>query len=318
VSPRIATIGRWLLATVAVALLVSFVDVPTIGARLAGTDLRFAVPAVLGLVVVHAVAATTWRRLLRDLAGVSLDWRATLRLYYAAQVLGTVTPGNLGADVYRVLAVRVEASRGQLVGPVLVQRLTSTIALISLGVAGAMVLPVPGLAPFGLVAAALGGILAITTVAMLRRTDAADGGRLWRIFGWTGATVSRGRLRSAVRDGIGLGLVFHGAGLLLGLVLVRAVDAEAVVQPSLVLAALAVARLSLAVPIAPNGIGIQEGVLAILFVQLGLPAESAIAAALLNRLAFLLTAAVGAISLAVPRGARPAPVPRPSRPPVGG
>jgi uncharacterized membrane protein YbhN (UPF0104 family) len=153
---------------------------------------------------------------------------------------------------------------------------------------------------------------------MLRRTDAADGGRLGRIFGWTGATVSRGRLRSAVRDGIGLGLVFHGAGLLLGLVLVRAVDAEAVVQPSLVLAALAVARLSLAVPIAPNGIGIQEGVLAILFVQLGLPAESAIAAALLNRLAFLLTAAVGAISLAVPRGARPAPVPRPSRPPVGG
>ena len=53
-----ARIARWLLAIVAVALLVSFVDLPTIGARLAGTDLRFAVPAILGLVAVHAVAAS--------------------------------------------------------------------------------------------------------------------------------------------------------------------------------------------------------------------------------------------------------------------
>ena len=93
VSPRVATLARWALALVVVGLLASFVDLGAIGARLAGADLRLAVPAVIGLVLVHVLAATTWRRLLRTLAGVSLGWATALRLYYAAQVLGTITPG---------------------------------------------------------------------------------------------------------------------------------------------------------------------------------------------------------------------------------
>src|SRR6185295_3727965 len=120
-----------------------------------------------------------------------------------------------------------------------------------------------------------------------------------------------------IRDGFGLALLFHTVSLVLGLVLVRAVDADATRDPWIVLGALAVARLSLAVPISPNGIGIQEGLLAILFVQLGLPADTAIAAALLNRLGFLLTAAVGAAALVSPGAARPVPQ-HPSRPPARG
>ena len=124
-------------------------------------------------------------------------------------------------------------------------------------------------------------------------------------------------MRSAVRDGFGLGLLFHGSSLLLGLVLVRAVDPVASAQPWLVLGALAVARLSLAVPLSPNGIGIQEGLLAILFVQLGLPADVAIAAALLNRLGFVATAAVGLLCLIAPASARPVAV-RPGPPAARG
>ena len=52
------------------------------------------------------------------------------------------------------------------------------------------------------------------------------------------------------------------------------------------------------VPISPNGIGIQEGAPAIPFVQLRLPPDVALAAALLNRLALLLTAGMGATALA--------------------
>ena len=112
--------------------------------------------------------------------------------------------------------------------------------------------------------------------------------------------------------------MFHAISLLLGLALVRAVDPAAAAQPWPVVGALAVARLSLAVPISPNGIGIQEGLLTLLFVQLGLPADTAIAAALLNRFGFLLTAAVGAAALVSPGAARPVPAPHPSRPPVRG
>jgi uncharacterized membrane protein YbhN (UPF0104 family) len=318
-NPRVARVARWGLAVVAVGLLVSFVDLGSIGLRLAGTDLRLAVPAVIGLVLVHVIAATTWRRLLRDLAGVSLAWATTLRLYYAAQVLGTVTPGNLGADVYRVVAVGAEAGRAQLAQPVLVQRLTSVVAIVCLAVTGGLFLPIPGLGPFLLVAAAIGVILAVVSVAAVGPArDRGLVGRLLRRLGWASTAIpARERLRGAIRDGFGLGLLFHATSLVLGLVLVRAVDADASADPWIVLGALAVARLSLAIPISPNGIGIQEGLLAILFVQLGLPADAAIAAALLNRLGFLLTATVGALLLVSPSHAGGMPVPRPSRPSAG-
>ncbi len=136
----------------------STLDLGALGARLGSINFGIAVPAILGLVAVHLVAATPWRRLNRHLADVRLAWRTTIRLYYAGQARGAVTPANLGADVNRVMA---------------------------------------------------------TTV-----------------------------------------------------------------------------------PISPNGIGIQEGALAILFVQLRLPPDVALAAALLNRLALLLTAGMGATALA--------------------
>jgi len=320
VSPRVATLARWALALVVIGLLVSFVDLDAIASRLVGTDLRLAVPAVIGLVLVHVLAATTWRRLLRTLAGVSLGWAKALRLYYAAQVLGTITPGNVGADVYRVVAVDAEAGRGQLAQPVLVQRLTSVVALVCLGVAGGLVLPIQGLGPFLLIALAIGVVLAASSAAIVGSTRGGGwAGRLARRLGWSSAATSgRDRLLSAIRDGFGLGLLFHGASLGLGLLLVRAVDPDATGQPWMILGALAVARLSLAVPISPNGIGVQEGLLAILFVQLGLPADVAIAASLLNRLGFLLTAAVGAVLLVAPSQGRGVPLARPSRPPAGG
>jgi uncharacterized membrane protein YbhN (UPF0104 family) len=299
VSPHIARAARWLLALLVVGLLVSFVDVGSIGTRLAGTDFRLAVPAVFGLVVVHVIAATAWRRLLRTFAGVALGWATTLRLYYAAQVLGTFTPGNLGADVYRVLAVETHATRSQLAQPVLVQRLTSVVAIVVLGGVGGLALPMPGREAFLLGAATIGIIVAVGSVAVVgvARGHGWRGGIAWRL-GWNdGGTSGRERLWSAIRDGFVLGLLFHGASLLLGLSLVRAVDLDASANPSMVLGALAVARLSLAIPVSPNGIGIQEGLLAILFVQLGLPADAAVAAALLNRLGFLLTSAIGAVLL---------------------
>jgi glycosyltransferase 2 family protein len=313
---RTTRLARWAVALVVVGLVVSLVDVDAVRIRLAATDLRLAIPAVAGLVLVHVIAAAAWRRLLRELAGVSLGWRSTLRLYYGAQVFGTVTPGNLGADVYRVVAVG-GASRAQLAQPVLLQRLTSVVALVCLGVAGGMVLPIPWLRPYLLPAVVIGGTVGLLGGALVRPDTSGWLGRAVRRLGWSSHATPGTRLRSAIRDGLGLGLVFHGASLVLGLVLVRAVDASATEAPWLVLGALAVARVSLAVPISPNGIGVQEGLLAVLFVQLGLPAETAIAAALLNRLGFLLTAAVGAIALLAPGGTG-VNVAQPSRPAARG
>ncbi|HLA65369.1 MAG TPA: lysylphosphatidylglycerol synthase domain-containing protein, partial [Candidatus Saccharimonadales bacterium] len=56
---------------------------------------------------------------------------------------------------------------------------------------------------------------------------------------------------------------------------------------------LAVARLSILIPFSPSGLGFQEGALAMLFVGIGLPADVALAAALLNRIALVMTTLLG-------------------------
>ncbi len=58
------------------------------------------------------------------------------------------------------------------------------------------------------------------------------------------------------------------------------------------------ARLSLAVPITPSGLGVQEGVLAALFASIGLAPETAVAGLLLGRLALVLTTGIGVLLLA--------------------
>ena len=313
-SPRVRTGIRWAIGLILLGTLISTLDLGALGARLGSLNVGIAVPAILGLVAVHLVAAASWRRLTWHLAGVRLGWRTTIRLYYAGQALGTVTPANLGADVYRVMATDDGPGRMRMAGPVVIQRLMSIVALLLLGALGALVVPIDGLGPF--VAALLllaVGVGALTVVAtrgapsLRARLVRGPVLRLVQRLGLDGAAgpvtgTASANVASAARDGLGLGLVFHGLSLLMGLALVASVEPSAVAQPLEVLGALAIARLSLTVPISPNGIGIQEGALAILFVQLGLPPDVALAAALLNRLALLLTAGIGAIALA--RGVR--------------
>ena len=59
------------------------------------------------------------------------------------------------------------------------------------------------------------------------------------------------------------------------------------------IASIAVARLTILIPLSPSGLGFQEAALSVLFLQIGLSPEMALATALLNRLALVLTVALG-------------------------
>lgn len=306
-SPRRWAAVRWTIAFLLVVIVLSRFDLGAVGTRLASVDPRLAVPGIAGLVAVHLVGALSWRRLLDRLAGVRLDWPSTIRLYYAAQAVGSITPGNLGADVYRVAAVDAGAGRGSVVLPIVVQRVTSIGALFVLGGFGAIALPVAGgaspTASIGVVLASLGAtVVVLAAWARWRGQSLTWLVRRFRVR--AGELAAAGAWASVVRDGFGLGLVFHTASLGLGLFLVAAVDPATAGRPAEVLAALAVARLSLAVPISPNGLGLQEGALGILFVQMGLEPEVALAALLLNRVALVVAVLLGAMSLVVRDRAR--------------
>jgi len=90
----------------------------------------------------------------------------------------------------------------------------------------------------------------------------------------------------------GFAFAFHAVSIVLTALLVVAVDPSAVGIS--VLAAIVVARLSLAVPILPSGLGANEAILSLLFVGLGFAPQTALAALLLTRVALVLTTALGA------------------------
>jgi uncharacterized membrane protein YbhN (UPF0104 family) len=304
-TPRRARILRWAAGLLLLAALVVVFNPAAILGRLASADPWRAIPALGGLVAVHLIAAAAWRRLAERVGGFPIDARSAVRMYYAAQAWGAVTPANIGADVYRVAAFDAPEGRGGLAAAVLVQRLASTGALVLLAVIGSLVVPIPGAAAFGFLLAIGSGIMAVAAALLWRRRDAAGraiAAGLARL-GVRWHVIRRpGQAPSIARDGLGLSIVFHATSIALAFVLVTAVEPSTGANPVPILGALAIARLSLAVPLSPNGIGLQEGALSLLFVQLGMAPEVAVAAGLLNRVALIATAGVGWLVLTTGSG----------------
>jgi uncharacterized protein (TIRG00374 family) len=108
--------------------------------------------------------------------------------------------------------------------------------------------------------------------------------------------VSASDWRAALVNGTSLALAFHLASIAMVYALVVALGGYQ--APGPVLACIAVARLSILIPLSPSGLGFQEAALSVLFTQVGLSPELALATALLNRLALLGTMALGAALIA--------------------
>jgi len=298
--------ARWAIGLALLAVLLARFDLAAVAGALSGVDLWVAIPALSGLVAVHLVAGATWWLLTCQLTGERMPWGRTLRTYYIAQGIGGLTPGNVGSDAYRLLAPETEGGWRRRLGPIAVQRITSSLALAGLGCLALSWLPLRGLAPL-VVGSAL--VLAIGTSAVMllisrrapwwRSSDAPAGpGRA--------SGLSRGTLCGLVG-----GAAFHVASLIFGLLIVAAITP--VPSPLQVLACLAVARLAILVPISPSGLGIQEAGLSFLFVAIGMDPAVALAAALLSRAALVATTLLGVVLLAAP--GLPPPIRRPSRPP---
>jgi uncharacterized membrane protein YbhN (UPF0104 family) len=308
---------RWAVGIAIVVVLLLRFDARGVVSELSGADLRLAFPALIGLIAIHILGALTWRDLARRLSAIRLGLSETIRRYYIAQAIGALTPANLGADAYRLIAADGVVGKRydwrQMLRPVVVQRITSSIGLAGLGLAAFALLPAGGMAN-GAALAIL--VLAGGSSALLIALQSGRFARWFRLP-WQPGTVGpraapsdpttagqAGRRASieAVAVGLGLGLGFHAGSVLLSYVLVLSVGVAG--PPLLVLACLVVARLSILIPISPSGLGIQEGALSLLFLSIGLPAQTALAASLLNRLALVATTLLGAALMLL--AARPA------------
>jgi uncharacterized membrane protein YbhN (UPF0104 family) len=298
--------GRVALGVGLLAVVLLTADLPSVVRHVAAANLWLVIPAVAGLAAVHVVAALGWRSIVGALTGADLALARAVRAYYAAQALGGITPANLGGDLYRAAAMRAGGHGwGAAVLPIVVQRATSYAALGALGVVALAVLAGAGM-PAGLVLVGVAAIAIVGVVAIvLLVPPPALAGLHRRLVGLVGGAPSRsatsererpGALRGAAWIGLGNGAVFHALGIGLTWAILVAVDPSLASLPTL--AAVAVARLSLAIPISPSGIGLQEGALAALVAATGGPVDAAVAGMLMARLGLLLTTGVGALCLA--------------------
>jgi uncharacterized membrane protein YbhN (UPF0104 family) len=279
---------RWAVGLAVVVVLVMQLGAGDVLARLSSIDLRLAVPAVAGLVAVHLLGALSWRVLQTAFGATPRPWAVLVRHYYVAQAIGGITPANIGSDAYRFLALRGNGDGwGRTAFPIVLQRATSSAAVSLLGVGALLFLP-PGAGMAGWIVSGALVIGAVSSAVIL----------LIQLRGGSGLS-SAGGARQPIRGALirgttiafGLGLAFHAASILLAYLLVTSISPAG--QPSQIIAALAVARLSILIPFSPSGLGFQEGALAMLFVGIGLPADMALAAALLNRIALVVTTLLG-------------------------
>jgi hypothetical protein len=286
-----------------VAALLVFFDPRTVASNLTEADWRLAVPAILGLSLVHLLGVAAWAFLSVQLSGTALPWTYAARSYYAAQVLGSVTPGNIGADAYRIYSTaKAPCGLEGAVAPVAAQRITSCLALLAIGVSASFLVPLPQ--GFALTLVALGSAIvalvvlgwSVLLVAPKTRPRAAHlARRLGLVDLWV--KTPRGALLKGLAGGFVLAVLFHGVSLLLTYFLVLSVSGPADVFPTL--ATLAIARLSMLVPFSANGLGFQEGALTILLPEVGVTSQAALAVSALNRLGLLLTTGLGIAAMAL-------------------
>lgn len=306
------TAARWRLLRIGtgvllLVLVVAAIDAPKLWAALSAADLRLVGLGVAGLTAMHVVPAAAWRAMVEQVSGARIAWPETLRISYAAQALGGVTPANLGGDVLRVAAVRA-AGHGwsETILPIVIQRATSYLALSLLSVPAVVVLAsqsrvAAGVVLAGVVVAVLlagAAWLLIAAPHHLRRLVRRLVPRLGSSHHST--PVPRRTVATMAFTGLGAGIAFHGGSLLLTWLLLIGVDRATATLP--ILAALAIARLSLAVPLTPSGVGVQEAVVVTIVASLGAPVEAALAGLLLARVSLITTTVIGAALVAGGRG----------------
>ena len=263
-------LGRLARAAILVAcivVLVTRVDVAHTAALMARANAGLLVAATITLVAVQGLAAMTWWGV-SNAIGSRIGRRDALVSFSASQAVGLVTPGSVGGDAYRIVDRRAEGDPWQGATVAVLHTRAGSLASLAL-IAGVAAASQPSTS--GIAVPLIGWCLALALALAVPSTWVAI--RRLPNCGWRHAT------RAA-------GIAYAGATAFHVIAITAAY-------------ALVIARLAIAVPLTPSGIGIGEGIAASLFVALGLPPEVAVAASLLGRVSLLATAGLGAVLLLV-------------------
>jgi glycosyltransferase 2 family protein len=267
--------------------------------------------AVSGLGVL--ISAEKWRGLLWRV-GIMLSFAASVRLYWIGTFCSNFLPTSIGGDAVRLVLTPAPGCRALVAGSILVERLTGFLVMLALCTIGLILRPEyfdePGLRgtflaavlalEFGVIVILLAPDLFLTPFSWLAERLPALLGRAAA----AAARVAQAAMTQALDPAgqgraIGLSVCFYGTIILVQHAVLRAAGAE--VQLIEVALVAAVVPLLSMLPVSLNGLGVAEGVFVLLYIQLGVDPETALAAAVLRRVVDLAHSGLGGLFWLVQR-----------------
>ena len=286
------------------ALLLSRADLGQVLQRLKDMQVPFFLGALALYVAGELVRGYRWGVLLWSL-GVQVRWRRLAGLYFVGSFYNLVLPTGFGGDVVKALELSRDAGASAAISSVVVERFSGLfvlflLAALALGgsyaVGGSSLVP-----PMVTVAILVITLLSVTLVALLvQRTWIERWGRrlhldrLFRRFAILRNLYQSLGLysRKALARAKGVALLFNLMQILANILLARAVGIH-----------LPVAYFFLFVPIVAvstmlpslGGLGVREGAYVLLFTQVGVDHDHALALALSRDLTLLTLGLIGAV-----------------------
>ena len=304
---RLATLGRWLVPVVVVAVAARFVGIGAVAARLHHVDARWAALALVLTPPLYALYALRWS-FTAARVGAPLPVGRAFAEYYVSTLLNQLGPFGVAGDVVRAFRHHGRGdgdgapSLGAAARAVVLERLSGIVGLALFVLAAAVVWLRRG--RHELVPVALGALLLVTAGALFAASRAGDGGGGDRLG--LGALVRDGRAALVARGALAVQLGLSSAAVvLLVLQFVCAARATgAVVDAGTALAVVPLVLAATIVPFAFAGWGVREATAAALYGLFGLDAATGAAVSVAFGLVTLAGATPGLIVLARGRARR--------------
>ena len=307
--------GRYAVSAALLAILIIKIDpddfVPP-NRSLPGT-LAFLFSGMLLMGLSFVVGAWRWQRVLA-VYDQHIPMRVLLKHYFAGQFVGNALPSTVGGDVLRISRSSKDTGSTEVAfASVVLERLTGFVALPVLTLIGFMMRPdLFGVSRSWIALVIAFGTLLVLAAILVLAASPRLAGRFVHRANWTRfigiVHVGVDRLRRDKRDALGAIVAAFAYQMTVLAAVYCAVHTIGLTIPNgAVFAYIPAVAMVQVLPISVGGLGVREGMLALLLQPLGVPTGQAVALGLLWYAMMIVVSVAGAPAFAVGhRGHEPA------------
>ncbi len=268
-------------------------------ARLESVSASGVVILILLYTVGQLLSALKWKVFIESV-GLERSTSSVIRAYFFGMFVNVFGFGTLGGDLARSLAIQPEkGKRAPALATVIADRIHGLCVLLAIGLVSLSVLHPPGLVGLarslmiggglGLVALIIGWWQGPKLLQQIVPQDKKWGRVLFRV------AEAFPRDRKRIFKATVISFLFHNVQLLMHVVMAAELGAD--LTNSEIYAAVPFVNIGSSVPISVMGVGVREGLYAVLFTPLGVPLEISVAFGALWILVTSLVSAFGALAI---------------------